>query len=75
MSAELRDRVAEVVLSECHQEPVAVRVADAALVGLLAAKPYVCENCGRLGVLSSFNDDCRPGWTHGRLIAVKAVQK
>lgn len=34
---------------------------------------YVCENCGRLGPLSSFNDDCTPGWTHGRMIEVKSL--
>lgn len=31
---------------------------------------YVCENCGRLGPMEAFQDDCRPGWTHGRLIRV-----
>lgn len=33
---------------------------------------YVCENCGRLGPLTSFHDDCRPGWTHGRLTKVES---
>lgn len=33
---------------------------------------YVCENCHRLGVISDFNDECRPGWTHGRLTRVES---
>lgn len=37
-----------------------------------AAPRYVCENCGRLGPIASFSDDCKPGWTHGRLIKVTA---
>jgi hypothetical protein len=31
---------------------------------------YVCENCGRLGPMADFQEDCRPGWTHGRLWTV-----
>jgi hypothetical protein len=31
---------------------------------------YVCENCGRLAQIDGFYDDCKPGWTHGRLIKV-----
>lgn len=34
---------------------------------------YVCENCGRFGPMSAFQDECRPGWTHGRLIRVFEV--
>lgn len=34
---------------------------------------YLCENCGRLGPLNSFNDDCTPGWTHGRMIRVQSL--
>jgi hypothetical protein len=33
---------------------------------------YVCENCGRLAPIESFQDSCRPGFTHGRLIKVQA---
>lgn len=35
---------------------------------------YVCENCGRLGPIEAFQDDCRVGWTHGRLYRVKEVR-
>jgi hypothetical protein len=34
---------------------------------------YVCENCGRLGPIRSFDNECRPGWSHGRLIQVKSA--
>lgn len=37
---------------------------------------YVCENCARLGtLLGDFDDDCRPGWTHGRLVHVESVSE
>lgn len=37
-------------------------------------KLYVCENCGRLGPIpAAFEDECRPGWTHGRLHRVEDV--
>jgi hypothetical protein len=35
-----------------------------------AAPRYVCSECGRLGPIASFNDECKPGWTHGRLIRI-----
>lgn len=35
---------------------------------------YVCENCGRAGEISTFNDDCRPGWTHGKLTKIESVK-
>lgn len=28
---------------------------------------YRCENCGHVGPMDDFQDECRPGWTHGRL--------
>jgi hypothetical protein len=31
---------------------------------------YVCENCARLGPIEAFQDECSPGWTHGRLIKI-----
>jgi hypothetical protein len=34
---------------------------------------YVCENCGRLGPIHTFDDECKPGWTHGRLIKVESI--
>lgn len=35
---------------------------------------YICENCGRLGPMTAFQDDCRPGWTHGRLQRVEQIR-
>lgn len=35
---------------------------------------YVCENCGRLGPMRAFQDDCRPGLTHGRLRRVEEIR-
>jgi hypothetical protein len=35
---------------------------------------YVCENCGRLGPMEAFQEDCRPGWTHGRLRRVEQIR-
>lgn len=35
---------------------------------------YLCENCGRLGTMGAFQDECRPGWTHGRLHRVEQVR-
>lgn len=34
----------------------------------MGERRYVCENCKRLGALADFRDECKPGWTHGRLI-------
>jgi hypothetical protein len=34
------------------------------------ARWYVCENCGRVGPMADLQDECRPGWTHGRLLDV-----
>lgn len=34
---------------------------------------YVCENCHRSGPMGEFQDDCRPGWTHGRLLRIKTT--
>lgn len=31
---------------------------------------YVCENCGKCGPVRDFDDECRPGFTHGRLMGV-----
>lgn len=31
---------------------------------------YVCENCGRIGPMDAFQEECSPGWTHGRLVKV-----
>lgn len=39
----------------------------------IANTHWVCEDCGRLGPMSAFRDECRPGWTHGRLIGVVEV--
>lgn len=38
--------------------------------GPTASPRYVCENCGLLGSMSAFQEECTPGWTHGRLIRV-----
>lgn len=35
---------------------------------------YVCTNCGRLAPLRDLNDDCTPGWTHGRLTKVTSLE-
>lgn len=29
---------------------------------------YACDNCGRVGPMSEFQDECKPGWTHGTLL-------
>jgi hypothetical protein len=38
---------------------------------------YVCQNCGRLAPIEGFDErkfeQCRPGWTHGRLTRVESV--
>lgn len=31
---------------------------------------YACQNCGRLAPIADFNDECRPGWTHGVLTKI-----
>lgn len=37
---------------------------------------YVCDECGRVGRMHDFNQgaECRPGWTHGRLIEIDPDQ-
>lgn len=29
---------------------------------------YACDNCGRVGTMREFQDECKPGWTHGTLL-------
>jgi hypothetical protein len=34
------------------------------------ARWYCCEECGRVGPMADFQDECRPGMTHGKLWGV-----
>jgi hypothetical protein len=31
---------------------------------------YMCQECGRVGPMADFQDECRPGLTHGKLWGV-----
>jgi hypothetical protein len=34
---------------------------------------YVCVACRRVGDIAAFSDECRPGWTHDRLLPIETT--